>query len=128
MDEGVSGRTVAESLPEANPPHGQGGKAHAGTLCIGSGIRIMGDVAIAEDAELWVAGAIEGNIAAPLGRLTVTSGGRIRGDVRVREAQIEGAIQGDIDVSDGLTMDGSGSLRGRVSLVARPARHSEGDR
>ena len=77
---------------------------------------------------MWVAGAIEGNVVAPLGHLTVTAGGRIQGDVRVREAQIEGAIAGDIDVSDGLTMDGSGSLRGRVSLVARSNRHSEGDR
>lgn len=118
----MSGRTVAETLPETNPPQGPGGNAHTGTVHIGPGIRIVGDVAIDEEADLWVAGAIEGNIAAPLGRLTVTSGGRIRGDVRVREARIEGAIEGDIDVSDGLTMDGSGSLRGRVSLVARPTR------
>ena len=97
----VSGRTVAKTLPEANSPQGQGGNAHAGTLHIGPGIRIVGDVAVAEEAELWVAGAIEGNIVAPLGRLTVTSEGCIQGDVRVREAQIEGAFDGDIDASDG---------------------------
>ncbi len=91
---------------------------------IGPGIRVVGDMAVTGDAKLWVAGAIDGDVTAPSGRLTVAPGGRIRGDVRVREARIEGAVQGDIEVRDGLTLTGSGTVSGSTTAGDRTTRRA----
>ena len=74
-------------------------------------------MAVTGDAKLWVAGAIDGDVIAPSARLTVAPGGRIRGDIKVCEARIEGTVQGDIEVHDALTLTGLGTVRGSITAV-----------
>lgn len=79
----------------------EGSSHRAGTLIVGVGGTVMGDV---EAREVIVAGMIEGNVHAR-GRIEIESGASVHGHVR----------------ASSISLREGGSVDGRVSISAEPA-------
>lgn len=74
----------------------EGTTHRAGTLIVGSGGFVVGDV---EAREVVVAGRVNGNIMAR-GRVEIDTGGAVRGDIRASSMSLHegGAVEGTVSV------------------------------
>lgn len=79
---------------------------------LGSATAIRGQIAARED--LWVDGQFEGEIHAAGQQLTVSPGGRVRGQVRARSVIVEGELYGEVDAEQQVVVRSGGRIRGDV--------------
>jgi len=78
---------------------------------VGAGVAVKGDIS-APDA-LVVDGAVEGDVAARV--VIVGPSGQVRGKVNAVEAEIAGAVTGDVHITRLLALRATGRIEGRVS-------------
>lgn len=89
-------------------------KAKDAITLVAAGTEIVGDVSFS--GELYVYGKVLGNVSATddAARLTICSGGEIRGDVRVASVVVDGRVEGDIFAKSKIEIAARASLQGNV--------------
>lgn len=112
------------TLPPARPPRTVVGATRM------SSMRITGELALAED--FFLAGEVIGNVEMREHQLTVTSTGRIEGDIHAKSVVVLGEVYGNITASLRLTLgDGArvvGTLTSpRISMAAGAFYHGAVD-
>ncbi len=108
----------------------------SGAAAIGKSVVVKGDIYSRED--LYVDGEVEGAIEVQEHRLTVGPNGRVKANVRAREAVIRGTVHGDIEAADRIdirkeakvvgdlrttriAVEEGAYFKGSVDVVRRPA-------
>lgn len=84
-----------------------------GTItCLGGkGVRVVGEVQ--GEGPVVCAGDVEGSIAVD-GPVRIAPGAHVRGDLRVREADIAGSVDGDVTTRGRLTLRATARVQGDV--------------
>ena len=80
------------------------------TLMVGQGINLKGDIESCET--LIVEGAVDASLSAL--ELEVRKGGHYKGTAEVREAKVDGTVEGDLTVRGKLTITAHGRVTGKV--------------
>lgn len=78
-----------------------------------SSMRITGELALAED--FFLAGEVIGNVEMREHQLTVTSTGRVEGNVNAKSVVVLGEVYGDIHASHRLTLGDGARVIGRLT-------------
>ena len=78
---------------------------------IASTTRLVGD--IQTDSDIRIDGSLKGNLSTS-GRLIVGTGGSLNGDITCKSAEIEGKIEGTINVKELLSLKSTSNLQGEV--------------
>jgi cytoskeletal protein CcmA (bactofilin family) len=78
---------------------------------IGQGTKIIGD--IETDGDIRIDGNIEGNINSK-GKVVIGSNGLIKGEVMCSNAELAGALNGKINVSELLSLKASSKVTGDI--------------
>lgn len=91
-----------------DPPGG----AAAGALVLPAALFFHGDLSGA--ADLVIEGRFEGTISLPENQVRVSSGGRVKADVRGRVIVVEGEVEGDLTAGDQVLVAASGAVRGNL--------------
>ncbi|HUI76514.1 MAG TPA: polymer-forming cytoskeletal protein [Bryobacteraceae bacterium] len=78
-------------LTTAEPPR-------RGTAVIGKGVKIVGEIYTSED--LLIEGFVQGKVEALYQKVTVGHSGTLHGDVQVRELDVQGTVQGNVEAGD----------------------------
>ena len=79
---------------------------------ISRGTTFTGDVT--SDGDFRIDGKMNGNITTT-GRIVVGSGAEVYGDVKCLAAEIEGVVEGKLDVEDVLSVKSTGVIRGELA-------------
>ena len=79
---------------------------------ISRGTTFTGDVS--SDGDFRIDGTMNGNITTT-GRIVVGSGAEVYGDVKCLAAEIEGVVEGKLDVEDVLSVKSTGVIRGELA-------------
>ncbi len=79
---------------------------------ISRGTTFTGDVT--SDGDFRIDGTMNGNITTT-GRIVVGSGAEVYGDVKCLAAEIEGVVEGKLDVEDVLSVKSTGVIRGELA-------------
>lgn len=85
--------------------------ASAATL-IGKGMLIKGRIESQQD--LYIDGEVQGSLDVPNSRLTVGPNGKVRAGAKARELDVQGAIEGNVESSEKVSVRTGGSLVGDV--------------
>lgn len=88
-------------------------KGAEGTLFIGSGVALRGDVEVPGAAS--IDGKFEGTLKAK--NLIVGQSGYVSGQISVETAEIKGAVEDNLTVRNKLTLRSSGILTGTISYA-----------
>jgi cytoskeletal protein CcmA (bactofilin family) len=88
-----------------------GEKSSEGTLFIGAGVELKGDVEVPAAAQ--VDGKFEGTLKAKT--LIVGQGGHVSGQISVETAEIRGMVEDHLTVKSRLVLRSSGSIAGTIS-------------
>ena len=97
------------------------------TSYVGEGFRIVGDVQGA--GPLVCEGEIEGTVEVD-GLVQILAGGRVRGCVRAREAEIAGIVEGNVTTRGRLKLQATGRVKGDVvtpKLLVEPGAVLQGE-
>ena len=78
---------------------------------IGNGTQIIGD--IITDSDIKINGILKGNLTGK-GRVLIGATGKITGEIRCKNADISGALEGKLFVSELLSFKASGKFRGEA--------------
>ncbi|MDD4820033.1 MAG: polymer-forming cytoskeletal protein [Flavobacteriales bacterium] len=78
---------------------------------ISRGTTLKGE--LVSDGNFRIDGVFEGNITTE-GRIVVGESGSIKGDVICSDAEVEGTIEGDVKVTDALSIKSTGKIIGVV--------------
>lgn len=81
---------------------------------IGAGTKIVGD--IETNGDLRVDGAIEGNIQSK-GKLVLGTAGNIKGTIKCVNAEISGAFDGKMEVSELLSLKSTATFKGEMVVA-----------
>jgi cytoskeletal protein CcmA (bactofilin family) len=81
---------------------------------IGAGTTITGD--IVSNGDIRINGVLNGNLTAIKGKLFVGETGKITGEVNCKNADISGSIDGKVVVNELLSLRGSSSITGEISI------------
>ncbi|GGW38425.1 bactofilin family protein [Arenibacter certesii] len=81
---------------------------------IGKSTKIKGD--IVSDADFRIDGELEGNVTTS-GKVVIGAGGNIKGKVECAQADIEGSFNGELIVTDLLSLKSSAIIDGTVSVA-----------
>ncbi len=81
-----------------------------GTTIVGKSMTIKGQIRSAE--HMHIAGEIDGSLQLAGYDLTVTAESRVRADLTVREVDISGSVQGNVDATRKITVRKGGKLIG----------------
>jgi cytoskeletal protein CcmA (bactofilin family) len=73
---------------------------------------VRGQLSARED--LWIEGQFDGEIQAAAHQLTVSTGGRVRADVKARAVVVEGELLGNVVASEMVTVRAGGRVVGDV--------------
>ena len=79
---------------------------------ISRGTTFTGDVT--SDGDFRIDGTMNGNFTTT-GRIVVGSGAEVYGDVKCLAAEIEGVVEGKLDVEDVLSVKSTGVIRGELA-------------
>ena len=82
-----------------------------GTVLIGKGTRIVGEISNCSNVE--VQGELEGNLITK--SVTIREGGVIAGNVRANEATVHGTVSGEIEVEGLLDIHSTGRVDGSLA-------------
>jgi cytoskeletal protein CcmA (bactofilin family) len=88
---GPHGPAPSLPVPSAHDPRSQSGSRRP---TIGAATALRGQLSARED--LWIEGQFEGEVQAPSHQVTVSTGGRVRADVRARAVVVEGELVGNV--------------------------------
>jgi cytoskeletal protein CcmA (bactofilin family) len=103
---------------------------------LGKNVMIQGQIRSRED--LTIEGEVDGTIEMLEHRLTIATDGKVRADVKVREMEVCGSIQGKVEAvnkvfvrksahlvgdihSAGLIIEDGGYIKGSVELSCKPS-------
>jgi cytoskeletal protein CcmA (bactofilin family) len=103
---------------------------------LGKNVMIQGQIRSRED--LTIEGEVDGTIEMLEHRLTIASDGKIRADVKVREMEVRGSVQGKVEAVDkvfirksaqlvgdihsaGIIVEDGGYIKGSIELSRKPA-------
>jgi cytoskeletal protein CcmA (bactofilin family) len=79
---------------------------------IGKSISIKGDLTGNED--IVIEGKVEGKVDLPNGQLTIGSNGTVQGEVHAKAVVVVGRVTGNVDGSERVEIQGSGTIEGDV--------------
>lgn len=96
------------SLPSHQEPTGKGEEM----ANIGKSISIKGDLTGNED--IVIEGKVEGKVDLPNGQLTIGSNGTVKGEVHAKAVVVVGRVTGNVDGSERVEIQGSGTVEGDV--------------
>ena len=82
-----------------------------GIVIIGKGTRILGD--ITQCSKLDIQGIVEGRISAD--SLVVRDGGSVKGEVHAIDAEINGNLEGQVDIKGHLDVRSTGRVEGDLA-------------
>ena len=81
------------------------------TLMIGEGVTITGN--IIADNEVIIQGIVEGDVECNV--ININQSGKIKGNIKSKNMNIEGVVDGEINVKDVLTIKSKGKLSGKIN-------------
>ena len=102
---------VRPSVAPPQPMPAQPRPAAQPGCVLSSGVSITGSVKFRND--LLIDGQVEGTIESP-GRLTIGNHGRVRGEIRVKTAMVEGTVDGNIFATERCELHAGCTLRGDI--------------
>jgi cytoskeletal protein CcmA (bactofilin family) len=79
---------------------------------VGPASALRGQLSAGED--LWIEGQLEGEIQAPDHQVTVSPGGRVRGEVKARTVVVEGELYGNVLASEMVMVRAGGRMQGDI--------------
>jgi len=120
-----------------SPAMSLGGELPKATAVLGKNVVIEGEIRSRED--LTIEGEVKGTIEMLEHRLTVATEGKVWANVKVRELEISGSIQGRIEAADkvvirktaellgdihsaGIIIEDGGYIKGSIELSREPAK------
>ena len=83
-----------------------------GTAVIGKAVKIVGEIYSNED--LFIEGFVQGTVEALDQRLTVRQNGTLHAKVQVRELDMQGNVQGDVEASERIEIRKDARLVGNI--------------
>lgn len=103
---------------------------------LGKNVVIQGEIRSRED--LTIEGEVDGTIEMLEHRLTIATDGKVRADVKVREMEVRGSIEGKVEAVDkvfirksaqlvgeihsaGIIIEDGGYIKGSIELSRKPA-------
>jgi cytoskeletal protein CcmA (bactofilin family) len=86
--------------------------SHGGSAVIGKAVKIVGEIYSNED--LFIEGFVEGTVEALDQKLTVGHNGTVHASVQVRELDVQGSVQGDVEASDRIEIRKDAKLVGNI--------------
>jgi cytoskeletal protein CcmA (bactofilin family) len=118
-----------------SPAMSLGGETPRAKAVLGKNVVIKGQIRSRED--LTIEGEVEGTIEMMEHRLTIAANGRVRADVKAREIEVLGSIQGKIEAvekvyirktaelignihSAGIIIEDGGYIKGSIELSRLP--------
>ena len=119
-----------------SPAMSLGAKLPAIKAVLGKNVVIQGQIRSQED--LTIEGEVDGTIEMFGHRLTIANEGKVRADVKVREIEVRGSIQGKIEAAEkvvirksaqlvgdihstGIVIEDGGYIKGSIELSRSPA-------
>lgn len=103
-------RSVVSNVAAVQNPAAIGDQGTDGVVIIGKGTRIVGD--ITHCARLEIQGAVEGRISADI--LVVRDSGSMKGEIHASDAEINGSLEGQIDIKGLLDIRSTGRVEGEL--------------
>jgi cytoskeletal protein CcmA (bactofilin family) len=83
-----------------------------GSAVIGRAVKIVGEIYSNED--LFIEGFVEGTVEALYQKLTVGHNGTVHASVQVRELEVQGTVQGDVEASDRIEIRKDAKVVGNI--------------
>jgi cytoskeletal protein CcmA (bactofilin family) len=114
-EEGNAPRSIPETPTRtvvASPP--AGAPASRGMAIVGASMQIKGEIRSRE--ELLVEGEVEG-IVESQSLVTIGPNGKVKANIRAREVSIQGAVRGNIEVTEKIAIRDKGSLIGDIKTA-----------
>jgi cytoskeletal protein CcmA (bactofilin family) len=122
-----------------SPAVSLGAEMPIGRAVLGKNVVIKGQIRSQQD--LTIEGEVEGTIEMMEHRLTIGANGRVRANVKVREIEVLGSLQGKIEAVDkvyirrsaqlvgdihsaGLIVEDGSYINGNIELSSEPARQN----
>ena len=119
-----------------SPAMSLGAEMPAVKAVLGKNVVIQGQIRSRED--LTIEGEVDGTIEMLEHRLTIASDGKVRANVKVREMEVRGSIQGKVEAVDkvfirkdaqlvgeihsaGVIIEDGGYIKGSIELSRKPA-------
>ena len=102
-------RSVAPGTPRQEPPSTR--PAAKPVAVIGASMRIKGEIYAQE--ELFVDGDVEGTLESQ-SLLTVGPNGKVKANIKAREAVVYGSVRGNVDVTEKVAIREQGSIIGDI--------------
>ena len=105
---------VGESMPLFAVPtaKAEGELSHKRAVVVGKGVKIVGEIYSSED--LLIEGFVQGAVEAIGQKLTIGHGGTLHASVQVRQLDVQGTIEGDVDACERVDIRKGASLLGNV--------------
>jgi len=107
---------VAPLAPTAAPPSRLSAPAPKQESSIGKSVVIKGDIYSKED--LHLDGKVQGAIEMPGNRLTVGANGKVEATIKARDVVILGAVRGDVEAGDRITIRKDAQLEGDLKSAS----------
>ncbi|HEV8240846.1 MAG TPA: polymer-forming cytoskeletal protein [Thermoanaerobaculia bacterium] len=79
---------------------------------VGPASALRGQLSARED--VWIEGQLEGEVQAPAHQVTVSAGGRVRGEVKAKSVVVEGELFGNVVASQMVTVRAGGRMQGDI--------------
>jgi cytoskeletal protein CcmA (bactofilin family) len=92
-----------------------GNSARAGADCVGTGLRIKGE--LSGDEDLLVEGTVEGPIRLAGHKLTIGISGKLTSDVIAREIVVHGSVKGNMRATERIEIMKKGSVVGDLTTA-----------
>ena len=99
-----------------SPAMSLGAEIPAVKAVLGKNVVIQGQIRSKED--LTIEGEVNGTIEMSGHRLTIATDGKVRADVKVREIEVRGSIQGKIEAAEKVVIRKSAQLLGDIHSTA----------
>ena len=97
-----------------------------GRVVVGKGAKIVGEISNCSQVE--IAGELEGNAVAEV--VIIRAGGRLKGGVNAKRAEVHGTMEGEIQVEEHLDIRSTGQVSGELTygrLSIADGGHLEGN-
>jgi cytoskeletal protein CcmA (bactofilin family) len=109
--------TQKETTPMFTTPTGKSEfePTRSGVAVIGKAVKIVGEIYSNED--LFVEGFVEGTVEALDQKLTVGNNGTLHASVQVRELEVQGNVQGDVEAADRIEIRKDAKLVGNIKAA-----------
>ena len=109
--------TKKETTPMFTTPTGKTEMepSRTGSAVIGKAVKIVGEIYSNED--LFIEGFVEGTVEALDQKLTVGHNGTVHASVQVRELDVQGNVQGDVEASERIEIRKDAKLVGNIKAA-----------